>query len=584
MRTKDVFMFIVMGFFLWLVFFFGMPILSYGWVGWPITLIIIGILFLVFDVRNEQSEGSWRMYAGIFSLVIGLLFFVILPIGSMHIFNADNYRNLIGEVEQKTYSNDISPIDPTRIVLIDYDVAAKLGDKKLSDVENMALGSQTSVGKYTHQKIGTDLYYAAPLNHSGFLKWRKHKQGTCGYILVNAHNQKDVRLVKDVNGKELHLKYQEGGCFDDYLPRHIYRAYRKYDQGDIEFEIDDDLNPWYVVALYDKVIGYGGKQVVKCLVINPETGKIDEYKPEDVPAWVDRVYPKTLMNKQFDLWGDLVHGWWNFSNQDKVKLSQETQLVYGTDGKCYLFSGVTSVGSDDASVGFIMVDARTKHTIFYHASGAIETAAQASAEGRVQEKEYKSSQPRPYNINGVWTYVMALKDKEGLIKSIAMVSYANYEIVGIGETIQDAIRNYKAALNNKGDIMVASNEHSKSTLVGQLVRVGSDNKDGQTYYYLVFKESANILFVGTSALSNELPLTQIGDEIKITFEAGEEGEVFIETFDNHNLNFVKSTEQVKADSVSATVEKRINSDNLDLRLKSKMETMTPEEKEKLLEK
>ncbi len=583
MKTKDIFLFMITVSFIVFSIFAGMPIFRIGWFGWPFMMIFTGVIFLLFDLYEEEFEGSWRLKIALPLIGVGLLFFIIIPIGSLQIFRANEYRNLFGNIEQKTYSNDINPIDPSRIVLIDYDVADKLGDKKLSDVENMALGSQTVVKKYTHQKIGNDLYYAAPLDHSGYFKWTKNSQGTCGYILVNAHNQKDVRLVKEVNGKPLHLKYQMGACFGDYLPRHIYKnGYRRYGQCEPEFEIDDEFNPWYVVALYDKVIGYGGKQIVKCLIINPETGKIDEYEPDKVPAWVDRVYPKELVNNQFDFWGEYVHGWWNFSNQDKVKLSQGTQLIYGTDGRCYLYSGVTSVGSDDASVGFILVDGRTKQTVFYHASGAIESAAQASAQGRVQEKEYVASMPRPYNINGVWTYVMSLKDQEGLIKSIALVSYANYEIVGIGETITDAIRNYKAAMNNKGNNLVVSEEKTKFTFTGQLIRLGSDTKDGQNYYYLVFKEKPDVLFIGTSVLSNELPITMIGDKIKITYVSGEEGETFIETFDNIGLNFIKTHEQSVADSASVIVEKRIDNENLDMRVKSKLENMTPEEKLNLL--
>lgn len=215
--------------------------------------------------------------------------------------------------------------------------------------------------------------------------------------------------------------------------------------------------------------------------MNPETGKIDEYKPEDVPAWFDRVYPKTMISDQFNKWGKWVHGWPNLKNKDKVQLSQGTQLVYGEDGKCYLFSGVTSVGTDNASVGFILTNSRTKHNTFYHAGGAIESAAQASAQGKVQEKEYISSWPRPYNINGVWTYVMALKDQEGLIKKIALVSYTNYETVGIGDNIMDAIRNYKSALNSKEDILIPSSDSKKSIFTGTISRIGMDTKENQVY-------------------------------------------------------------------------------------------------------
>lgn len=582
MKTKDIFLSILIFILIFISFYWGLPVLNYGFVGLPILFLFVGVLLVLFDLEYEEFEGSWRLKLGLPLTILGVIGLIILPIGSSVMFRSGDYRQLIGKVEEKTFSNDISPIDPSRMVIIDYDVAAKLGDKRLVS-EDMSLGSVTNIGKYTHQKVGNDLYYVAPLNHTDYWKWRKSKHGTPGYVIVNAHNQKDVRLVKEVNGKPIRLKYQEGGCFGDYLPRHIYKQYKSYGQFEYEFELDDEMNPWYVVPLYDKKVGYGGKDIVKVLIVNPETGKIDEYDIEDVPSWVDRVYPKNIIGSQFDNWGKWVHGWPNWSQKDKMILSQGTQIVYGDDGRCYLFSGVTSVGEDNASIGFILADSRTKKVTLFRSGGAIESAAQASAQGKVQEKEYIASWPRPYNINGVWTYVMALKDQEGLIKSIALVSYTNYEVVGIGENIMDAIRNYKAALNSKGDILAPTSENRKSLFTGRITRFGTDTKEGQFYYYIVFEELPQTLFIGTSVLSNELPVSKVGDMLRISYEAGNEGEIFIESFDNLGLDFIKTSKQVEVDSIATVVEKRINNENLDNRVKTKLENMTEEEKLKLLE-
>lgn len=584
MKPKDIFLALILFVFVGLCFFWGMPVLKYGFSGWSAILLFSGIIIGAFDLQDDELEGSWRLWTGITMAGIGLLFLIILPIGSAPIFRSGDYRALIGNVEEKTFSNDISPIDPSRMVLIDYEVAAKLGDKRLVS-EDAALGSVAHIGKYTHQKVGEDLYYVAPIEHSGFWKWNKMKEGTPGYIIVNAHNQKDVRLVKEVNGKPVRLKYQLGGCFRDYLPRHIYKnGYRTIGQFEYEFELDDEGNPFWVVPCYDKKVGYSGKNIEKVLVVDPQTGKIDEYTPEDMPAWIDRAEPKEIISDQFNKWGKWVHGWPNWAHKDQIQLSQGTQLVYGDDGVCYLFSGVTSVGSDDASIGFILANSRTKKVTYYHSGGAIESAAQSSAQGKVQEKEYVASWPRPYNINGVWTYVMALKDQEGLIKSIALVSYSNYETVGIGENIMDAIRNYKAALNNKGDLMVPLEDNTRSTLVGKVSRMGMDTKEGQFYYYFIFDALPNTLFVVTSSLSNEIPITKVGDKLSISYTAGNEGEIFIQTFDNLDLSFIKTPQQLEADSASIKVEKRINQETLDTRVKAKLENMTEEEKLKLLNK
>ena len=48
-----------------------------------------------------------------------------------------------------------------------------------------------------------------------------------------------------------------------------------------------------------------------------------------------------------------------------------------------------------------------------------------SAKGKVQEKGYTASFPILYNINGVPTYVMSLKDKAGLVSEIIALAWAD---------------------------------------------------------------------------------------------------------------------------------------------------------------
>ena len=81
-----------------------------------------------------------------------------------------------------------------------------------------------------------------------------------------------------------------------------------------------------------------------------------------------------------------------------------------------------SVGNDDATTGFMMVNTRTKEAKFFQMAGATEESAQASAEGKIQEKGYNATLPVPINVQGIPTYFMTLKDKSGLIKAYAMVN------------------------------------------------------------------------------------------------------------------------------------------------------------------
>jgi hypothetical protein len=52
----------------------------------------------------------------------------------------------------------------------------------------------------------------APLLHSVFFKWFNNQEGTAGYM-VSATNERDVRLVQNVAGKAIKIKYQQALIF-----------------------------------------------------------------------------------------------------------------------------------------------------------------------------------------------------------------------------------------------------------------------------------------------------------------------------------------------------------------------------------
>lgn len=178
------------------------------------------------------------------------------------------------------------------------------------------------------------------------------------------------------------------------------------------------------------------------LTVNATTGETTQYTIDTLPEWVDRVQPESFVMDQIQNQGTYVHGIFNFSNQDKFRPSQGDIIIYN-GARCYLFTGLTSVGSDESAIGFILVDMVTKESNIYQMSGATETAAQSSAEGKVQQFGYRASFPMIINLDGQATYFMTLKDNAGLIKQYAFVSVSNYTNVGTGETIDSALRNYR---------------------------------------------------------------------------------------------------------------------------------------------
>lgn len=525
-------------------FYVSLPVISYGFSGITVLFIIIAaLLFFTFSKFTISSDGKsykpvqvfWKIPAILIGIAI--LYAFVLPFFTSHpVFRNEEYRNLIGKVTNgDKLTNHIAPISMNEIRVVDESLAYLLGEKILGS--QPALGSQAQLGEFFIQKVNGKLYWIAPLEHSGFFKWLNNKKGTTGYVMVSATNERDVKLVQEVNGKPIFLKYQQEAYFQSNLHRYLYlNGYNTVGLTDFSFEIDDAGVPYWVVTKYKKQVGFSGNDATGVIVVNAQNGDIKEYSIKNTPAWVDRIQPISFIKDQLNDWGEYVKGYWNFSNENKLQITEDLTLVYGKDNKSYWYTGITSVGKDESAVGFVLVDTRTKQTTFYKQSGATEIAAQSSAQGKVQEKGFVASLPIPYNINNIPTYVMTLKDNGGLVKMYAMVSISDYTIVGTGNTMREALTAYKTAFNSSGNKINVDSKSAKKVVESTIVRIQNDVKNGNSFYYFTVKDYPNI-FVGSSQISNQLPLTAVGDRVKISFDLDTEEIIDVSQFEN--LSFIK---------------------------------------------
>lgn len=526
-----------------LIIYIALPVVAWGFWELPLIIMLMVASYWVANmkIQTRQNNGQFEIASMKISkaplwILIGLLFYVtVIPlVTTWSLFRWKDYRELIGTVEEGTdLSQHMAPISMEKIRVVDQSLANILGDKVLG--AQPALGSQVNLGTFNIQKVKDELYWVAPLLHSGFWKWNRNKAGTNGYVMVNATNERDVKLVQQVGGKEVRIRYQPEAFFGDNLKRHLwFDGYFSSGLADYSFEIDDEGKPYWVVTRYKKTIGFGGEEAVGVVVVDTETGASQSYPIANAPAWIDRIQPDNFVEQQLNDWGNFVKGFWNFSNQNKLQITEGVTLVYGEDNKAYWYTGLTSVGSDEATVGFVLVDTRTKKAIWYKQSGATEYAAQNSAMGKVQEKRYTASLPIPYNINNIPTYVMTLKDNGGLVKMFAMVAIEDYTIVGVGNTMVETLMAYKNSYNMAGNKINPKGVTQKILLKAVVERIQSDIKNGNSFYYFTIGNKKNI-FIGSSQISNQLPVTQPGDSIEISFDDDTQGLIDISSFSNISL-------------------------------------------------
>jgi hypothetical protein len=511
------------------------------------NLIIFSAVLAIIWYRYSDEEFS--IGSGIFSGISGILFIILVVFGfaSCGACRANKFQKILGDVKQTEFTANIQPVAADQMLIVDKEIAERIGEKELGS--DPGLGSRCELGDFALQAVKGKLYWIAPLEHSGFWKWNGFsEEGTPGYIRVSATNQEDYALVKNVDGKDLHIKYQTNAYFSQDLSRHIYTSgYRSSLYSDLTFEVDDEWRPYWTVTLSEARVGFRGKDAIGVLTVDPETGDIKKYSIAEAPAWIDRIQPEDFVNTQIDDWGKYIHGWWNWSHKDVLRVVDESSVVLGHDGRAYYYFGLKSSGSENSTVGFMMVDTRTKQTHWFKQSGATENAAKKSAEGKVQQMNYVGSDGITYNIDGHATYEFLLKDKGGLMKLVALVNVHDHNIVGVGESRHHALQDYRSTLANRGNaISIATSDMEKVTVMSKVNRFAFQIVKGNTYYYLTLDEKPSTIFMAGITISNELPLTKEGDRVKVSYiKENSQQELSLITFDNLNLGILKDSMQVK---------------------------------------
>lgn len=519
------------------------------------SLFSTGVIFFivagVLDMMLDRGEKTSRAAKTNFTIAMALIaYIIVIPfITSSPIIHSKAYRNLLGDVKESNFAKDVSPVSVNDIRLVDEEMAMKLGDKKIGEVP--AIGSVSKLGKFHIQNIDGELYWVAPLVHRDIIKWVTNMSGTSGYVMVSASNPQDVRLVQEVDGKPIKIVYQPDAYLHQDLRRHMYlKGYINVGMTDFTLEIDDKGKPYWIVTLYENAVGYEGKNAIGIATVDTQSGEVKSYDIKDAPKWIDRIQPQEFVTEQINDWGTYINGFLNsvISEKGVLVATEGTSLVYGEDGKSYWYTGITSAGSDDSTIGFMLVDTRTKEAKLYKQPGATETAAMVSATGKVQEKNYDATFPVMYNILGKPTYVMSLKDKAGLVKMVAFVSVEDFNIVGIGDTKEEALRSYREQLKSKGNNVQVENDNTKVVKTGTVKRISSDVIDGNTSYYFTLEGINDSIFIVSSKVSHEVPLTKEGDSIKISYDKEHKGNIDILEFDNISMN--QKEEQVQKEETN----------------------------------
>ena len=517
----------------------------------------LGIIVLAYAVFSALLSGviSKPEYMPYFKRqmivpgVIVAVLLVVVGIGylvSSPFFRAEAYSNII---EVRTDSNFAEEIDKqdaesfSNIPKLDEGVAATLAPRALGNLAEKGYVSQFSVYPlYTQINYKDTPVRVVPLQYSNIIKWFTNRsEGLPGYIVIDMANE--VTTLKELDNG---IKYSPAEHFGRLLKRHLRMNYPTYLFGNPSFEIDDEGNPYWICARLDKTIGlFGGTDVVGIVIVDAVSGEteyvaIDNVKSDPKYQWIDRVYDSDLLVEQYNYYGRYQKGFWNsVLGQEDVYVTTEDYSYIAQDDDVYMYTGVTSVTSDQSITGFVLINQRTKESVYYSVAGAKEQSAQASAEGldEIKAAGYQATFPLLLNIGGEPTYFMALKDVRAdgsqIIQSYALINVKQYTKIKVyGKTLAECLSKYIAQLeangikvdidpdkvvdpSTDGDGSTGTQVETK-TVTGKIADIRTQVVAGETCYYIKLVGS-DVYYSISASKSESAVILNANDTVTIKY-------------------------------------------------------------------
>ena len=517
----------VLGF---LYFYFELPALNFQNEEFYLFLLLLLAVFSVSMIVLGGFRGdSVKEYVTYTRKTLRVPFYAALALVAVAVvggaagwvvFRAKDYAALL-PMEEGNFTEEVAEISFDQIPMLDDVSANNLANRKLGDLSDLV--SQFTVNEASAQinyhNIPVRVTY---LDYENFFKWIANRsEGIPAYMMIDMVTQ-EVTVVRLEEG----IKYSPSEYFSRDLNRHLRFSYPTKIFGDVNFEIDEEGTPYWIASVVKKTIGlFGGEDIEGAVLMNAVTGESTYYDIADVPSWADRVCSADLIMEQYDYYGNYKNGFFNslFGQKDCTVTTDGYNYIALNDD-VWLYTGITSISSDRGNIGFILVNQRTKEARYYSCAGAEEESARSSAEGAVQQYNYRSTFPLLLNISGQPTYFMSLKDAAGLVKMYAMVNVQQYQIVATGYTVEECQQNYHELMISN-DILVEETPPEKPkpellSATGVIEEIRYATMDGDTYFFLRF--TGDTVFYSINSRENPLAvILNAGDTVTVEFETKE---------------------------------------------------------------
>ncbi len=472
--------------------------------------------------KIEKSPSKAKKFTVLMVIPLGIIAIGLLGLLFSNAIipgNSEKYSNVL-KTDTLEFAQDIQEVNYSEIPVIDRNSAILLGNREMGSIPEYV--SQFEVSNlYSQINYQGEPVRVSPLGYADLFKWFTNREsGIPAYALVNMTTQ-DAEIVRLGDNP---IYYSQSEPLARNIDRYVQLKYPFYIFDELSFEIDEDGHAWWICPVRTFTIGlFGGYTIDRVVLCDATTGECTDMAVEDVPEWVDRVYPAELLIEQYNWYGAYHNGWLNsfLGQEGVVRTTPGTDGVLGynyiaKDDDVWVYTGVTSATADNSIIGFVLVNQRTQEAHFYSVAGATEESAMDSAEGQVQNLRYTATFPLLINVANQPTYFMALKDGAGLVKKFAMVDIQRYQNVAVGDTVAETQTAYEALLATNGVLTNETDLTDVSEKTGVITAVAQAVIDGNSHFYLVIDNEDELYDFALPGLINILKY-KVGDTITFTY-------------------------------------------------------------------
>ncbi len=533
-----------------IVNYFTMPTFAYDC--WPmyVELLIFAVISIIFtSIRVTEAEEFITFDNKVINgVIISLIGGTVLLLGTA-VYAWDNFhtqfqRNLLevkDTIDVKKNTNGaaqvFSPIPVEKMSINPAEVVYRAFLNQLGDLKNtfeispltkqsvtVHADVETIDGKKIRLDYDNQLMYVGILEFKDFWTWNTQKASPA-YLLADAADKDKVWIISKLNGEELKIAYTPEANFGYNLERHLRaNGFASTILDDFNIEIDENGRPYAPVTTLEKVVGMSTPQVTGVAVVDVQTGDIKWYKPEDAPAFVNRIYPEWLIYDRITNWGEYPNGYFHWTNNDGLLQPCAGMDIVQTKNGCSYYVGIQAKTGTFDTEGYMLVDIRTGVATYYKRDGiseaeairVLKTNTYKNISIQVNDSILYLTEPIYYNIEGLNTFFATFVANADLtVKYYAFCSADSKDVVGVGETLEEAkaayVDSYHKHIAVKASKLQTTDKRTEMVLEANVLE---KVQEGNAYYFRLEGQEGKT-FYAYSSITPEVRWS--AKKIKITY-------------------------------------------------------------------